>query len=233
MVNKFRSHFVDELETFTINIRFLCIRFTWFFFSSDNTFVSIIFRRRWNNLRITLVNCHRENLISNELLSDSIWDMHYSDYSQVVRLYSFSSLRFDTIRFGVTFLLCGYCYSQTLGKVVLNIIGKMKTLTKAKASIHGQQIFIVCTQDRRQFTIFSFSFWCVCFLFWLHALIILSKWMYGIEQVLGEAQTNSHSSLNTWNLSSQPTFTFCQRSICFLSFSFWYFNSFGYLSSDR
>lgn len=119
MANKFRSHFVDELETFTINIRFLCIRFTWFFFSSDNTFVSIIFRRRWNNLRITLVNCHCENLISNELLSDNIWDMHYSDYSQVVRFYSFSSLRF-----GVTFLLCGYCYSQTLGKVVLNIIGK-------------------------------------------------------------------------------------------------------------
>lgn len=129
-----------------------------------------------------------------------------------------SSLRFDTIRFGVTFLLCGYCYSQTLGKVVLNIIGKMKTLTKAKASIHGQQIFIVCTQHRRQFTIFSFSFWCVCFLFWLHALIILSKWMYGIEQVLGEAHTNSHPSLNTWNSSSQPTFTFAKEVFVFLVF---------------
>lgn len=101
MVNKFRSHFVDELETFTINIRFLCIRFTWFFVSSDNTFFSIIFRRRWNNLRITLVKCHRENLISNELLSDNIWDMHYSDYSQVVGFYSFllfDSIRYDSIR---------------------------------------------------------------------------------------------------------------------------------------
>lgn len=42
--------------------------------------------------------------------------------------------------------------------------------------------------------------------------------MYGIEQVLGEAHTNSHSSLNTWNSSSQPTFTFAKEVFVFLVF---------------